>query len=123
MSLKLLIDEDTQGKVLVNCLKKAGYDVQTVNEAGLRTASDHAVFNYAISHKRIVLTQNSSDFAALAIALLEKRKHHPGLLLIYKDNNVTKDMNAAKIMQALKNLEKSQLDLIDQTIVLNLYCY
>ena len=79
MNLKLLIDEDSQGKILVDLLGKAGYDVLTVNKAGLRTASDQAIFNYAISHKRAVLTQNSIDFAEIASILLEQGKHHKRL--------------------------------------------
>lgn len=123
MNLKLLVDEDSQGKILVDLLRKAGHDVLTVNKAGLRTASDHTVFNYAIVHKRAVLTQNSIDFAEIASILLEQGKHHYGLLLVYKDNNALKDMSAAAIVQAIKNLQKSGLRLKDQTIALNQYIY
>lgn len=107
----------------MDLLRKAGHDVLTVNKAGLRTASDHVLFNYAIAHKRIILTQNCIDFTEIATALLEQGKHHYGLLLVYKDNHALKDMNAITIIKAIKNLRKSKLTLRDQTIALNQYRY
>ena len=121
--MNLLIDEDTQGKILVEKLRKAGHDVLTVNKADLRMAADQTVFNYAVSHGRILLTQNSIDFAQLASAHIQDGKHHPGLLLVYKKNNVAKDMNATTIVKAIENLVKSKLPLKDQTIALNSYIY
>ncbi|WP_334907623.1 DUF5615 family PIN-like protein [Nostoc sp.] len=47
MSLKLLIDEDSQAKRLVNLLQNAGHDVITVNEAGLMSKPDSVVLDYA----------------------------------------------------------------------------
>ena len=49
MSLKLLVDEDSQAKILVVLLRKAGQDVLTVNEANLSGEDDSVVFNFAIS--------------------------------------------------------------------------
>jgi predicted nuclease of predicted toxin-antitoxin system len=123
LSLKLLVDEDSQGKILVALLRKAGHDVLTVNTAGLRTASDSTIFNYAIAHKRTVLTHNCLDFTEIASTVLQQGKHHHGLLLVYKDNNTHKDMNASTIARAIRNLLKSRLKLKDLTIALNQYVY
>ncbi|MGL5079202.1 MAG: DUF5615 family PIN-like protein, partial [Waterburya sp.] len=49
MTLKLLIDEDSQAKILVNLLLHAGHNVLTVNEANLSGKSDSIVFDYACS--------------------------------------------------------------------------
>lgn len=54
MSLRLLIDEDTQDKRLVKLLKEAGHDVLTANEAGLMSQPDPVVFDYAEDDKRIL---------------------------------------------------------------------
>jgi predicted nuclease of predicted toxin-antitoxin system len=85
LSLKLLVDEDSQGKLLVNLLKRSGHNVKTVNEAGFRTAADADIFDYAIAERRTLLTQNCSDFAELAVAMVEGGGHHSGVLLIYKE--------------------------------------
>jgi predicted nuclease of predicted toxin-antitoxin system len=123
LGLKLLVDEDSQGKLLVNQLKKAGHNIHTVNDVDLRSASDIAVFAYAINHNYVMLTHNCIDFSELAEQILQQGKHHSGLLLIYKDNNPTKDISVAAIIKALKNLQNSKLILIDQTIILNKYNY
>jgi predicted nuclease of predicted toxin-antitoxin system len=47
LSLKLLIDEDAQDKVLVKLLRLAGHEVITVNEAGLMSQPDFIVLDYA----------------------------------------------------------------------------
>jgi len=108
---------------LVHELRKAKHNVCTVNEAGLRAASDNAVFDYVIAYGYIILTQNCDDFAGLALQLLAKGKFYLGLLLVYKDNNASKDMGVKEIVRAIKNLEKSKLRLKNQIIVLNQYNY
>ena len=65
MSLKLLIDEDSQAKRLVNLLQSAGHDVITVNEAGLMSKPDSVVLDYAIHKERVLLTRNCDDFQTL----------------------------------------------------------
>nr|WP_319421436.1 DUF5615 family PIN-like protein [Pleurocapsa sp. FMAR1] len=65
MSLRLLIDEDSQAKPLVSLLRKVGHDVETANEAGLSGKEDFLVLNYARIGNRVLLTQNCDDFEAL----------------------------------------------------------
>ena len=62
MSLKLLIDEDSQAKALVQLLRKAGHDVVTVNEIGLVGQPDPVILAYAKQKNRILLTHNCQDF-------------------------------------------------------------
>jgi predicted nuclease of predicted toxin-antitoxin system len=56
LSLKLLIDEDAQDKVLVKLLRQAGHEVITVNQAGLMSQPDFIVLDYARNADRILLT-------------------------------------------------------------------
>jgi predicted nuclease of predicted toxin-antitoxin system len=65
LSLRLLVDEDTQAKRLVKLLREAGHDVLTVEEAGLGAHPDMQVLEYARRENRIVLTRNCEDFRAL----------------------------------------------------------
>ena len=80
MSLKLLIDEDAQDKVLVKLLRQAGHEVITVNEAGLMSQPDFLVLDYARNADRILLTLNCRDFQSLHAA----DPHHPGILAFIK---------------------------------------
>lgn len=123
MSLRLLIDEDSQGKLLVKTLRKAGHDVQTASEAGLGGKSDKAVLEHGIAEKRIVLTGNCSDFEALSERVLNKGGHHFGILLIHKLNNPTKDISVREIVLAISNLEATAIPVEDQVIVVNHYNY
>ena len=62
MSIKLLIDEDSQAKLLVTLLLQAGHDVLTFNDARLSGQTDRIVFDYACKKGRLVLTRNYDDF-------------------------------------------------------------
>lgn len=123
MSLKLLVDECMLNKLLVNQLREAGHDVQTVTDANLLGESDNAVFAHAIGEDRIIITNNCLDFQTLSKQRLESGQHHPGILLVFLYNNPHKDMSVADIIKALANLEESGLELPDQAVSVNRYNY
>ncbi len=119
MSLRLLIDEDSQAKSLVSLLRKAGHDVKTANEAGLSGQEDFLVLDYARDINRILLTQNCDDFEALHKA----NSQHPGILVIYQNNNRAKDMSRQELVKAIANIEKAGIRLANQFISLNQWNY
>ena len=57
MSLRLLLDEDSQAKKLVNLLRQAGHDILTVNQTGLMGKPDSMVLDRARQEDRILLTR------------------------------------------------------------------
>ena len=68
MSLRLLLDEDSQAKYLVNLLQIAGHDVLTVNEADLMTQSDSRAscgFGSAHTLSTIGLSTNTNTAALI----------------------------------------------------------
>jgi predicted nuclease of predicted toxin-antitoxin system len=119
LNRKLLIDEDSQGKPLVNLLRKAGYDVITANEAGLAGVADSIVLDYAKEQYRVLLTQNCDDFKALH----QENPYHPGILVIYHNNDPSKDMSRQAIVRAISNLEAANISLANQFISLNQWNY
>ena len=98
MSLKLLIDEDSQALPLVKTLRKANHDVLTVNGANLTGQTGRIVLEYATQNNRIVLTHNCRDFKALH----EANTTHSGIFA---------------------NLEAAQIPLKNQFISLNHWNY
>ena len=99
MTRKLLIDEDSQAKVLVTLLKQAGYDVLTVNEAGLSGQPDSVVFEYACLEGRLVLTRNYDDFQALH----EANPIHPaGQTHLIPRNAIEKAFGCSKNLWRIK---------------------
>lgn len=119
MSLRLLIDEDSQAKLLVDFLRKAGHDVVTINELELAGSDDTVVLDCARKQERVLLTQNCRDFEALH----QLNSSHPGILAIYQDNYLSKNMLLKDIVKALSNLEAAGIPLANQFISLNHWNY
>lgn len=117
MSLCLLVDEDTQARLLVEMLRADGHDVLTVGEASLTAKPDRTVLNFARAERRVLLTRNCSDF----FILHEADPAHPGILAVYQDAVPRKGMAYAAIVSAIANLESTGLLLQEQFIVLNEY--
>lgn len=119
MSLRLLLDEDSQAKYLVNLLKVAGHDVVTVNEASLASRSDANVLDYARQEQRVLLTRNCDDFHELHQA----NPKHSGILAIYQNSDSSKNMNYQTIVKAIANLEIANFYLENQFVILNQWNY
>ncbi|ELR97820.1 DUF5615 family PIN-like protein [Gloeocapsa sp. PCC 73106] len=115
MSLRLLIDEDSQAKLLIILLKKATHDVITVNETNLSGQPDGIVFGYGQRENRIILTRNYDDFQALHLA----NSNHSGILVICENNDCLKNLSYAGIVKAIANLETANILLVNQFIALN----
>jgi len=119
LSLRLLLDEDSQAKKLVNLLQHEGHDILTVNQAGLMGKADSIVLDCARQEGRILLTRNCDDFCNLHTA----NSSHPGILAVYQDPNPAKNLSYAKIVTAIANLEATDFDLKGQFIPLNQWNY
>jgi predicted nuclease of predicted toxin-antitoxin system len=123
LSLKLLVDECILDKVLVSKLREAGHDVRTVAEEDLIRKPDHAIFEAAIAHQRMVITVNCVDFVELSERKLAKNGSHPGVLLVYRYNDPAKEMTHDDIIKAISNLESAKVPLENNCHALNYYQY
>lgn len=119
MSLKILVDEDSQAKVLVRKLRDAGFDVLTAGEAGLNGRSDYVVFDHAKKEKRVLLTQNCTDF----VELHEVIPDNYGVFLVYKDDDPLKDMSSDEIVRSIRNILRLGISIKGKAIVFNQYRY
>lgn len=119
MSLRLLLDEDSQAKYLVNLLQASQYEVLTVNQADLAGQPDPIVLSYAKQQGYVLLTRNCNDFQELHLAA----PSHAGILAVYQSADESKNMSYKDILQAIANLEKSELPLENQFIILNQWNY
>jgi predicted nuclease of predicted toxin-antitoxin system len=123
LPLKLLVDECILDKRLSKKLRDAGHDLKTVEDFQLRRKSDYAVFEAAIGENRMVITINCSDFVHLSDARIKKSGSHPGILLVYRHNDLPKEMSSDQIVKAIANLEATGLDLKNCCHKLNDYDY
>jgi predicted nuclease of predicted toxin-antitoxin system len=119
LSLRLLIDEDSQAKRLVKLLRSANHDVLTAAEAGLNGQPDNVVLDYAIHKNRTLLTFNCRDFQKLHSI----NSNHSGILAVYRDAQFSKNMDFQTIVKAIANIEASGISLTNQFISLNQWIY
>lgn len=119
MSLRLLIDEDSQAKLLIRLLRNAGHNILTVSEASLDGMDDATVLDYSRKENRVLLTHNCKDFNRLH----QFNSIHPGILAVYRGDNSTKNMPFKAIVKAISNLETASIPLSNQFINLNHWHY
>jgi predicted nuclease of predicted toxin-antitoxin system len=123
LSLRLLVDECLMSKLLISKLIELGHDVQTVAQANLMRTLDSVIFDYAVAANRVVITGNCGDFIELSDICTAAGGHHPGVLLIFTNNDRSKNMSVDDIIKALGNLEATGLALDDHWISLGSYNY
>ena len=85
--MKLYLDDDIASGLLVQSLRQAGHDVRTPAEAGLAGREDHVHFRRAIQENRLILSRNYQDYEDLHYLIIDAKGHHPGVLLVRRDNN------------------------------------
>src|SRR5438874_799577 len=84
---------------------------------GCLSARDH--LEYAARHRLVLLTHNPQDFIDLHELWKMHERQHSGILLVYRDNNPSKDMTAADIVEALEKLLASGLPIENTVNTLN----
>ena len=117
--MRLYIDDDSIARVLVRMLRTSGYDVEVPADAGLSGAEDPIHLTHAVRQQRVCPTGNHHDFRILHELILEAAGHHPGILVIRKDNDPKRDLSPRGVVQALGNLAASGMALTNQLQILN----
>jgi hypothetical protein len=82
-------------------------------------ADDAVHLTYAVREDRVLLTGNHRDFLNLHNLIMQVRGHHPGLLVVRRDNDPRRDLTPHGIVRAIRNLLAAQLALPDQLVILN----
>lgn len=119
MSLRIYLDDCVYAHALVAVLRAAGHHVLTPPEAGTARQADEIHFQYARANDLVLLTRNGTDFALLHAATPQ----HPGILVVYLDNDPTRDMSDSEIVKAIANIEAAGVDLRNSFQPLNAWRY
>ena len=117
--MMLYLDDDSADPLLVRLLRSAGHEVRIPAEIGQTGSHDAVHLRHAIREGRVFLTGNHDDFAFLHDLILEAQGHHPGILVVRRDNNPRRDMTPRGVVRALANLLSASVPLADELIVLN----
>ena len=91
----------------------------TPADAGTAGEPDPSHFMCAIRLGRSLLTHNHDDFKLLHELVLLSGGHHPGVLIVRKDNDPTRDMSPKAIVRATRKLLESSVPLSDSLHILN----
>lgn len=102
--MRLYLDDDTAAVLLMRLLKQFGHDVQIPREAGMPGADDPIHLTHAIREARVMLSGNHGDFEALHDLIMQASGHHPGIVVIRRDNNPRCDITPRGIVEALSKL-------------------
>lgn len=86
--MKFLLDANLSPRI-VAALVAAGYEAQHVEDVGLLTAGDDAIFDYAVATGSVVVTADS-DFATL---LALRRATSPSVILLRHVAELTREVH------------------------------
>lgn len=117
--MRFYLDDDTASAFLVKLLNQSGHDVQIPRDANTAGADDPVHLTHAIREDRVMLSGNHADFEALHDLILQARGHHPGIVVIRRDNDPRRDMTPRGVVQALRNISLAEVSLSDCFYVLN----
>ena len=107
--MRLCLDEDIASKELTSRLAAAGHEVVPP----MRGEPDSRCWRHAQEQGAAVVTMNVVDFVRLA----EATEGHHGLLLVYRENDPTRDMSAASIVAAVARVADTFRDRLRGAIV------
>ena len=117
--MNLYPDDDSADALLVRLLLADGHDVQVPLQVGLAGDDDPVHFMHAIRTGRVLLTHNLDDFKLLHELVTLLGAHHPGILVVRKDNDAARDLRPRGIARAIRNLESGGVTIPDQFHILN----
>jgi predicted nuclease of predicted toxin-antitoxin system len=117
--MNLNLDDDSTHPRLVRLLRKERHDVRLPVDVGRAGNHDAVHLKFAIRENRVFLTHNRRDFPFLHELVLEVHGHHPGILLVRRDNVSKRDMSPADIVRAIRNLINAGVPMEDQLHILN----
>jgi predicted nuclease of predicted toxin-antitoxin system len=117
--MRIYLDDDSVSALLAQLLRRAGHDVQLPIEVGLAGADDPVHLTHAVVDNRVLLSHNHDDFAKLQDLAMALRGHHPGIVIVRKDNNPKRDLSERGIGRAIAKLLASGIPIADQLHILN----
>ena len=119
MPLSLYLDDCADDDTLAALLRQAGHQVSTPRIAGTSGVSDREHLLFAAHRGYTLLTKDPDDFVDLHHQWRESNRNHSGILLIYEDKDVSKNMSRTRIVLAIDNLVASALPIANEIHNLN----
>ena len=117
--MRIYLDDDSAAPLLVRLLRQAGHDVQVPGDVRLTGEDDAVHLTYAAKDDRALLTGNHRDFLNLHNLIMQVKGHHPGIIVVRRDNDPKRDLSPSGIARAIRKLMASNITVRDEYIILN----
>ena len=117
--MRIYLDDDSADALLVTLLRQAGHDAQVPADVGNVGASDPIHLTHAVRDDRVLLSRNHDDFENLHDLIIQVQGHYPGILIVRRDNDPTRDLKPAGIVRAIRNLLSAGIAVHDGFHILN----
>lgn len=117
--MRCYLDDDSAAAILVQLLSQAGHDVLIPSAVGMTGAVDPVHLTFAIRENRVLLSGNYDDFEDLHDLLMQAQGHHPGILVVRRENNPRRDLTPRGIVLAIGKLLAANVPIADQFLILN----
>lgn len=117
--MRIYLDEDLSSDLLIRLLQKAGHDVERPASVGMLGRSDPVQLTIAIRYDRVSLTANYDDYDELHQLISEAQGRHPGLLVVRREHDSTRNLTPRGIVNAIRKLEAAGIPIANEYIVLN----
>ena len=119
MALSLYLDDCADDDTLIALLRRAGHQVQTPRLARTSGVSDSEHLDYAARNSYTLLTKDPADFLELHKEWQNMRRSHSGLLLVYEEKDVSKNMSRTEIVAAIQSLLAAAVPIVNHVHILN----
>jgi len=117
--MRIYLDDDSVDALLIALLRQAGHEVQIPADVALIGEQDSVHLAHAVREDRVVLSRNYDDFENLHKLILQVQGHYPGIFIVRRDNDPSRDLKPAGIVRAIRNLLAAGVPISDQFHILN----
>jgi len=117
--MRLYLDDSADDDLLIRLLQRAGHTVESPRQHGLRGVEDDEHLAFAHGHGSAVITFDCADFLELHRRWQGQAKPHSGIVTIYRERDVSRNLTHAQAIVALRKLEVSGTPIANEFIVLN----
>ena len=117
--MKIYLDDDSAEVLLARLLQADGHDVVVSDQVGNRGIRRPRAFPICDQRRPRLFTRNYDDFKLLHVLVVRSGGHHPGVLVVRRDNDPKRDLKAKGVVRALRKLIQSSAPITDELNVLN----
>jgi hypothetical protein len=117
--MNLYLDDDSGETLLVRLLRAQGHNVTRPIDVEQQGETDVVHLRFCIGHGLVLVSKNHQDFLDLHQLVIESGGHHPGILVIRRANDSSRDLTSRGVANALRKLIQPALPVQDCLHVLN----